>query len=95
MVLHSNCIFKCIFTKLKQTFLLLKMNYFSSKFKLGILGGGQLGKMLLYTTRKFDIYTCVLDKNPEAPCKISCNEFNLGDLMDFDAVYILVSKLMF
>ena len=36
------------------------MNYFSSDFKLGILGGGQLGKMLLYDTRKFDIQTYVV-----------------------------------
>mgnify|MGYP000968119779 CR=1 FL=1 len=63
------------------------MNYFSSNFKLGILGGGQLGKMLLNDTRKFDIYTCVLDASNEAPCKIASNEFHLGDLMDFDAVY--------
>lgn len=62
------------------------MNYFSSKFKLGILGGGQLGKMLLYDTRKFDIYTCVLDPSDEAPCKIACNEFTKGDLMDYDTV---------
>ncbi|WP_027138461.1 5-(carboxyamino)imidazole ribonucleotide synthase [Gaetbulibacter saemankumensis] len=63
------------------------MNYFSSDFKLGILGGGQLGKMLLNDTRKFDIYTCVLDASNEAPCKIASNEFHLGDLMDYDAVY--------
>ena len=63
------------------------MNYFSSNFKLGILGGGQLGKMLLYSTRKFDIYTSVLDASEEAPCKIASNEFHLGDLMDYDAVY--------
>ncbi len=63
------------------------MNYFSSQFKLGILGGGQLGKMLLNNTRKFDIYTCVLDPSNEAPCKIACNEFQQGDLMDFDTVY--------
>jgi 5-(carboxyamino)imidazole ribonucleotide synthase len=63
------------------------MNYFSSNFKLGILGGGQLGKMLLNNTRKFDIYTCVLDASEEAPCKIASNEFHLGDLMDYDAVY--------
>lgn len=63
------------------------MNYFSSDFKLGILGGGQLGKMLLYNTRKFDIYTCVLDASNDAPCKIACDEFHQGDLMDFDAVY--------
>lgn len=63
------------------------MNYFSSDFKLGILGGGQLGKMLLYNTRKFDIYTCVLEASDQAPCKLASNEFHLGDLMDYDAVY--------
>ena len=62
------------------------MTYFSSKFKLGILGGGQLGKMLLTETRKFDIYTCVLDPSDEAPCKIACNEFSQGDLMDYETV---------
>lgn len=69
------------------------MNYFSSDFKLGILGGGQLGKMLLYNTRKFDIYTCVLDSSDDAPCKIASNEFNKGDLMDFEAVYNFGKKV--
>lgn len=63
------------------------MNYFSSDFKLGILGGGQLGKMLLFDTRKFDIQTYVLDPSNEAPCKIACNHFVQGDLMDFETVY--------
>ena len=63
------------------------MNYFSSNFKLGILGGGQLGKMLLFDTRKFDIQTYVLDPSDEAPCKIACNKFFQGDLMDFETVY--------
>ena len=62
-------------------------NYFSSDFKLGILGGGQLGKMLLYETRKFDIHTNVLEVSKDAPCSIACDEFVLGSLMDFDAVY--------
>ena len=63
------------------------MNYFSSDFKLGILGGGQLGKMLLFDTRKFDIQTYVLDPSDEAPCKIACDQFFRGDLMDFETVY--------
>ncbi|MEO0572231.1 MAG: 5-(carboxyamino)imidazole ribonucleotide synthase [Bacteroidota bacterium] len=63
------------------------MEYFSSDFQLGILGGGQLGKMLLYETRKWDIFTKVLDGSSDAPCKIACNQFVLGDLMDFDTVY--------
>ena len=62
-------------------------SYFSSDFKLAILGGGQLGKMLLYETRKFDIQTLVLDPNPEAPSRLAANYFQQGDLMDFDTVY--------
>ena len=69
------------------------MNYFSSDFKLGILGGGQLGKMLLFDTRKFDIQTYVLDPSDEAPCKIACNHFFQGDLMDFDTVYNFGKKV--
>ena len=61
-------------------------NFFSSDFTLGILGGGQLGKMLLYETRKFDIQTHVLDPNPEAPCRISCDHFEVGKLMDYQTV---------
>ena len=64
-----------------------QMNYFSSDFKLGILGGGQLGKMLLSDTRKFDIQTYVLDPSDEAPSKIACNKFFQGDLMDYETVY--------
>jgi len=62
------------------------MNYFSSNFKLGILGGGQLGKMMLYDTRKFDIYTCVLDPSIDAPARLDCDEFTVGDLMDYKTV---------
>ena len=43
--------------------------------------------MLLYETRKWDIYTRVMDPSAEAPCKNACNEFVQGDLMDFDAVF--------
>lgn len=62
-------------------------NYFSSDFKLGILGGGQLGKMLLTETHKYDIYTVILDNSLDAPCAQICNEFHQGNLMDYDAVY--------
>ncbi len=69
------------------------MNYFSSEFKIGILGGGQLGKMLLNETRKFDVQTYVLDPSDEAPCVISCNKFFQGDLMDFETVYNFGKKV--
>ena len=69
------------------------MQYFSSKHKLGILGGGQLGKMLLYNTRKFDIHSSVLDPSGEAPSKIACDVFVIGDLMDFETVYSFAKDL--
>ena len=61
-------------------------NIFSTDYKLGILGGGQLGKMMLYTTRKFDIRTKVLDPSPDAPAKFAANEFQVGSLQDYDTV---------
>ncbi|WP_293871969.1 5-(carboxyamino)imidazole ribonucleotide synthase [Flavobacterium sp.] len=69
------------------------MNYFSSNFKLGILGGGQLGKMLLSETRKFDIQTYVLDPSMDAPCQYGATHFFIGDLMDFDIVYEFGKKV--
>jgi len=68
-------------------------NYFSSNFTLGILGGGQLGKMMLYETRKFDIATHVLDPSAEAPCRIACDYFEQGNLMDFDTVFNFGKKV--
>ncbi|WOI22807.1 5-(carboxyamino)imidazole ribonucleotide synthase [Nonlabens ulvanivorans] len=59
---------------------------FSSPFTLGILGGGQLGKMMLYTTRKWDIATYVMDKDDTAPAFEGCTVFFEGDIMDYQAV---------
>ena len=63
------------------------INYFSSDFKLGILGGGQLGRMLLAETQKLDIHTSILDNNRNAPCAEICNTFVVGDLLDYKTVY--------
>ncbi len=77
----------------RRLYLCGMVNYFSSDFTLGILGGGQLGKMLLYETRKFDIKTHVLDPSAEAPCRIACDVFQQGDLMDFETVYNFGKKV--
>lgn len=62
------------------------MRFFSSKHTIGILGGGQLGKMLLNTTRQWDLQTKVMDPSAEAPARIACNHFFQGDLMDYQTV---------
>ena len=69
------------------------INYFSSDFKLGVLGGGQLGRMLLTETQKLDIYTCIMDTSNEAPCAKICNEFHIGDLLNFEDVYNFGKKV--
>jgi 5-(carboxyamino)imidazole ribonucleotide synthase len=71
----------------------MDLQYFSSKHKLGILGGGQLGKMMLYNTRKFDINTSVLDPSNDAPSRLACNHFVQGDLMDYETVFNFGKKV--
>jgi 5-(carboxyamino)imidazole ribonucleotide synthase len=61
--------------------------YFSSDFMLGILGGGQLGKMLLQETSRMDIRTAVLDPSGFSPCKGRCEVFEVGGLKDYETVY--------
>ena len=65
---------------------MIENQFFSSDFKLGILGGGQLGKMLLYDSIRYDIYTKIMDPNKNAPCHKICDEFIVGDLTDYDHV---------
>src|SRR5690606_9750361 len=55
--------------------------------KLGILGGGQLGRMLIQSAINFNITTNVLDPDHEAPCNGISHRFYKGKLNDFDTVY--------
>ncbi|AMM51729.1 phosphoribosylaminoimidazole carboxylase [Rufibacter sp. DG15C] len=54
--------------------------------KLGILGGGQLGRMLLQAGLDFNLYTLVLDPDEYAPCRYLCEEFVHGDFKDYETV---------
>ena len=63
------------------------MEFFSGKKTIGILGGGQLGKMMLSVTRKWDIKTKVMDPNEDAPSRIGCNKFVKGNLMNYENVF--------
>jgi len=60
---------------------------FSSNKIIGILGGGQLGKMTLEVSNKFGIKVYILDPDENCPSKSLCTKFFQGDLMDFDTVY--------
>ncbi len=60
---------------------------FYNNFKLGVLGGGQLGKMLIQEAVNLNISTYILDPDANAPCKDLCSKFFQGSLKDFDTVY--------
>ena len=58
----------------------------SQDFRLGILGGGQLGKMLLHQAQRWNLHTQVLDPDSRAPARYACTEFHVGSLTDYDTV---------
>ena len=68
------------------TFARMDNAVFSSKQTLAILGGGQLGKMMLVKCRQWDVFTKVLDPSPAAPARLLADDFNVGDLMDYQTV---------
>lgn len=55
--------------------------------KLGILGGGQLGRMLIQSAVNYNVHCYVLDPDKNAPCNGFSKDFTNGDLLDFDSVY--------
>ncbi|MEP6466656.1 MAG: 5-(carboxyamino)imidazole ribonucleotide synthase [Parafilimonas sp.] len=60
----------------------------SSKIsKIGILGGGQLGRMLLQAAANYVVETFVLENDEHCPAAHLCHHFIKGDIKDFDAVY--------
>ncbi len=58
-----------------------------SDLKLGILGGGQLGRMLIQEAINYNLTTLVLDPDADAPCKHIANYFENGSITDYDTVY--------
>lgn len=64
---------------------------FDQRFKVGVLGGGQLGRMLIQAGIDFNIPFAVLDPDPEAPCA-GLAEFHPGKLTDYDTVMAFGSR---
>ena len=54
--------------------------------KVGILGGGQLGRMLLQAAANYDVTTYVLENDAHCPAAHLCHHFTLGNILDFDSV---------
>ncbi|GAB3499530.1 5-(carboxyamino)imidazole ribonucleotide synthase [Spirosoma knui] len=54
---------------------------------IGILGGGQLGLMLLQAAIDWNLRVHILDADAQAPCRHLCTQFTQGSLTDYDTVY--------
>ena len=65
----------------------MQKSFTSNQFKLGILGGGQLGRMFIQEAISYNLDVHVLDPDENAPCKDISTSFCTGSLKDFDSVY--------
>jgi phosphoribosylaminoimidazole carboxylase (NCAIR synthetase) len=57
-----------------------------SDYKIGLLGGGQLGRMLLQSAMDLNLEVAIMDADPNAPCAHLVQHFTLGKLTDYDDV---------
>ncbi len=58
-----------------------------SQTHIGILGGGQLGRMLIQAGMNFNLQFSILDPDSNAPCKTIADNFKTGSLTDYETVY--------
>ena len=71
----------------------------TSDFKLGIIAGGQLGKMLALTSANWDVKTFVLDADVYGPASTFCTKFvrgnplNFGDVLRFGRMTDMISVI--
>lgn len=61
--------------------------YICQMKKAGILGGGQLGRMLLQAAANYPVETYVMENDPQCPAAHLCHHFVQGDIRNFDDVY--------
>jgi 5-(carboxyamino)imidazole ribonucleotide synthase len=64
----------------------MQKKWYQSEFKLGVLGGGQLGRMLIQEAINLNIHVHCLDSDVNAPCSELASSFILGSLNDFHRV---------
>lgn len=74
-----------IFAHMKQ--------FYEKDFRLGVLGGGQLGRMLIQEAVNLNVSVSILDPDKNAPCKELASSFECGDFKDFNTVYEFGKKV--
>ncbi|MFY7991519.1 MAG: 5-(carboxyamino)imidazole ribonucleotide synthase [Fluviicola sp.] len=64
----------------------MKKQWNGNQYKLGMLGGGQLGRMFIQEALNYDVHVHCIDPDPVAPCSLIASSFTVGSLNDYDAV---------
>ncbi|MDB2408849.1 5-(carboxyamino)imidazole ribonucleotide synthase, partial [Crocinitomicaceae bacterium] len=64
----------------------MNKNWNSKEFKIGVLGGGQLGRMLIQEAINLNLHIHIMDPDQNAPCASIAQTFTCAALTDFDAV---------
>jgi 5-(carboxyamino)imidazole ribonucleotide synthase len=64
----------------------MEKRWYDRDFKLGILGGGQLGRMFIQKALSYDAHVYSIDPDPSAPCRNIASKFEVGSLLDYDTV---------
>ncbi len=64
----------------------MNLNWYGDNMCIGLLGGGQLGRMLLQDAIDLNIHLHVLDSDTQAPCAAIAHSYTLGDITDYDTV---------
>ena len=65
----------------------MQKKWYGKSFRLGMIGGGQLGRMFIQESVNFDVHVFVLDPDENAPCKKIATQFILGSLTDYQTVF--------
>lgn len=60
--------------------------WYGRELQIGVLGGGQLGRMLIQAANSFDIQLHMLDPDPTAPCSQIAYSFQVGSLTDYNTI---------
>nr|WP_317359843.1 5-(carboxyamino)imidazole ribonucleotide synthase [uncultured Tyzzerella sp.] len=68
------------------------MSFYPLNKKIGIIGGGQLGKMMILEAKKFGCHIVILDPTKNCPASSVCDEHIVANFSDKEAIYLLAKK---
>ncbi|MFY7944644.1 MAG: 5-(carboxyamino)imidazole ribonucleotide synthase, partial [Crocinitomicaceae bacterium] len=65
----------------------MNSKWYGEQMRIGVLGGGQLGRMMLQEAIDLNIHLHCMDSDPNAPCSKIAHSFTCGSITDFETVY--------